>query len=107
MTAAEAVCVADPDRSSAAVEGWLSPLVYDASVDGSSLIVPEAGDLPAGPVATVRLSRRVPVGLHGTWLARLWRRGRSGADGATGLWPMSPTRAKARETAARTVQPVA
>ena len=49
-------------------EGWLLSVVYDAARNGSDLVVVDASDLRAPPVATVRLPRRVPFGFHGTWL---------------------------------------
>jgi carotenoid cleavage oxygenase len=64
---AEAVFVADPGRS---VEdgGWLLSFVYDAESDTSVLAVVDAQDVTAGPVATVHLGVRVPMGFHGTWV---------------------------------------
>jgi len=49
-------------------DGWLVALAYDTARDASDLLVYAAGDLPAGPVATVHLPRRVPYGFHGTWI---------------------------------------
>ena len=34
----------------------------------SRLLVVPAGEPSLGPIATVRLPQRVPLGLHGTWL---------------------------------------
>jgi carotenoid cleavage dioxygenase len=41
--------------------------VYDSARDTSQLLVLDATDLAAGPVARVMLPRRVPHGFHGTW----------------------------------------
>ncbi len=49
--------------------GWLMTYVYDAVTDRSDLVILDADDLPAPPVATVHLPRRVPAGFHGNWLA--------------------------------------
>ena len=49
-------------------EGWLLTYVYDAGGDRSDLVVLDAGDLAAAPVATVHLPQRVPAGFHGNWL---------------------------------------
>ncbi len=49
-------------------EGWVLVYVYDRTRDGSDLVVLDAMDLAAGPVAEVRLPQRVPFGFHGTWL---------------------------------------
>jgi carotenoid cleavage dioxygenase-like enzyme len=51
--------------------GWLLTYVYDAATDRSDLVVLDAGDLTAPPVATVHLPTRVPYGFHGNWLADL------------------------------------
>lgn len=50
-------------------EGWVLSVVYDASNDSSDLVVIDATDFTAPPVATVHLRRRVPFGFHGTWVA--------------------------------------
>ncbi|GCE01089.1 carotenoid oxygenase family protein [Embleya hyalina] len=49
-------------------EGWLMTFVYDASTDKSDLVIVDAGDLGAPPVATIHLPQRVPYGFHGSWL---------------------------------------
>jgi carotenoid cleavage dioxygenase-like enzyme len=49
-------------------EGWLLTYVYDAAEDRSDLVVLDAGNIGAAPVATVHLPRRVPAGFHGNWL---------------------------------------
>jgi carotenoid cleavage dioxygenase len=48
--------------------GWLMTYVYDASTGTSDLVVLDATDLAAPPVATVHLPARVPHGFHGNWL---------------------------------------
>ena len=48
--------------------GRLMTYVYDATTDRSDLVVLDADDLTAPPVATVHLPRRVPAGFHGNWL---------------------------------------
>ena len=50
-------------------EGWLLTYVYDAARDASDLVIVNAGDLEAGPVAAVHLPVRVPYGFHGSWVA--------------------------------------
>jgi carotenoid cleavage dioxygenase len=49
-------------------EGWLLAFVYDAARDGSDLIILDAADVTAKPVASVPLPQRVPFGFHGSWL---------------------------------------
>ena len=49
-------------------QGWVLSVVYDQSTDTSDVIVVDATDFSAPPVATVHLRRRVPYGFHGTWL---------------------------------------
>ena len=49
-------------------DGWLVAFAYDAARDTSDVVVYAADDLPAGPVATVHLPRRIPYGFHGTWI---------------------------------------
>ena len=49
-------------------DGWILALTYDVVHDRSELVIIDAEDFAAQPVATVLLPRRVPAGLHGTWL---------------------------------------
>ncbi len=49
-------------------EGWLMGYVYDRARDASELLILDAHDLDADPVAAVRLPRRVPAGFHGNWI---------------------------------------
>jgi carotenoid cleavage dioxygenase len=58
-------------RPNARVEddGWVMTSVYDAGEDTSELVVLEAQDFRAPPVARVRLPMRVPYGLHGVWIS--------------------------------------
>ncbi len=48
--------------------GWLMGFVYDAARDTSDLVVLDARDVAAAPVATVKLPVRVPFGFHGNWI---------------------------------------
>ncbi|MFI5779519.1 carotenoid oxygenase family protein [Nocardia sp. NPDC051570] len=48
--------------------GYLMSYVYDAATDRSDLIILDATDLTAEPLATIGLPRRVPFGFHGNWL---------------------------------------
>jgi carotenoid cleavage dioxygenase len=48
--------------------GWLMTYVYDTDRDSSDLVILDAADPPAAPVATIHLPRRVPFGFHGNWL---------------------------------------
>lgn len=49
-------------------DGWLMSILSERSGKGSQLVVLDAGDVAAGPVATVELPRRVPAGFHGSWI---------------------------------------
>ncbi|MFB9931691.1 carotenoid oxygenase family protein [Amycolatopsis halotolerans] len=62
----EAVFVPADDRPDGA--GWLLAYVYDGPNDRSDLVVLDAQDIEAAPVATVHLPGRVPAGFHGNWL---------------------------------------
>lgn len=50
-------------------EGWIMAYVYDKSTDKSDVVIVEAQDFTAAPVATIHLPRRVPFGFHGNWVA--------------------------------------
>jgi carotenoid cleavage dioxygenase len=49
-------------------DGWVLAFTYDTTRDASELVVLRAEDFAAPPVASIPLPRRVPAGLHGTWL---------------------------------------
>jgi carotenoid cleavage dioxygenase-like enzyme len=49
-------------------EGWLMGFVYDDTTEASELVVLDASDMAAKPVARVKLPQRVPFGFHGSWI---------------------------------------
>ncbi|QIS02653.1 9-cis-epoxycarotenoid dioxygenase [Nocardia brasiliensis] len=63
---AEAVFAPADERPGGA--GYLMSFVYNATSDRSDLVILDADDLAAAPVATVHLPQRVPFGFHGSWL---------------------------------------
>jgi len=68
----EAVFV--PAHDAAAEDaGWLINIVTPRNGAASSLTVSDATDLAAGPIAIVRLPRRVPAGFHGSWIPEVLR----------------------------------
>lgn len=50
-------------------DGWLLCCVYRHATHTSDVVVLDARDVAAGPVATVHLPTRIPAGFHGAWLA--------------------------------------
>ena len=50
-------------------DGWAMGMVYDAATDSSDLVILDASDASAEPVARVHLPRRVPYGFHGSWIS--------------------------------------
>jgi carotenoid cleavage dioxygenase len=64
----EAVFVPDPDRPGDEDGGWLLSFVYDFDTDTSRIAVVDAQDLASGPIASVLLPVRVPLGFHATWV---------------------------------------
>ncbi len=53
--------------SSAEGEGFLLANIYDANRDGTHLVILDAQDVAAGPLAKAYLEHRVPFGFHGNW----------------------------------------
>ncbi len=49
-------------------DGWVFVLVHDRARGASDLVVIDAADFRAEPVARVHLPRRVPNGFHGLWV---------------------------------------
>ncbi len=62
-------CFAPRSPDAAEDDGWVLAIVYDQNEDASHLIIIDAQNFAAPPVARVRLPRRVPFGAHGNWLA--------------------------------------
>jgi carotenoid cleavage dioxygenase len=50
-------------------DGWLLSMVSDRATEQSHLAVLDARNLRAGPLAKVKIPRRVPLGFHANWLA--------------------------------------
>ena len=50
-------------------DGYVLTYVHDAGRDGSDLVILDASDFTASPVATVALPQRVPFGFHGSWVS--------------------------------------
>lgn len=50
-------------------DGWLLTLVSDRRTEASELVVLDARDVTAEPVARVHMPRRVPLGFHANWFA--------------------------------------
>ncbi len=49
-------------------EGWVISLAHDTNSGQSKLVIIDATDFTAKPVATVHLPQRVPYGAHGSWV---------------------------------------
>lgn len=61
----EALFVAAGDAEDA---GYLVSVVFDRTAATRYVAVLDATQIAAGPIAKIRLPRRVPFGFHGTWL---------------------------------------
>jgi carotenoid cleavage dioxygenase-like enzyme len=74
----EPIFVSRPNASSED-DGWLLVCVYRRATDTSDLVILDGTNVEGGPIATVRLPRRIPAGFHGAWLpkdgaeGRFWR----------------------------------
>jgi carotenoid cleavage dioxygenase len=56
------------DGSGGEDDGYLATFVYDRNRDASAFCLFDATRLSAGPIASVQLPVRVPVGFHGVWV---------------------------------------
>ncbi|MCG5058546.1 MAG: carotenoid oxygenase family protein [Limnoraphis sp. WC205] len=65
----EAVFAARSDDS-AEDAGWLVTFVYDENEQQSELVIVDAQNITAEPVARVIIPQRVPYGFHGTWVSQ-------------------------------------
>jgi carotenoid cleavage dioxygenase-like enzyme len=50
-------------------DGWLITFVYDETSQTSELVIVNAQDVTAAPIARVLIPQRVPYGFHGTWVS--------------------------------------
>ncbi len=50
-------------------DGWMMGYVIDVVAQTTELVILDAGDMAAEPVARVHIPHRVPPGFHGNWLA--------------------------------------
>jgi carotenoid cleavage dioxygenase len=64
----EAVFVPAASGPAGETNGWYLAYVYDAARDGSDLVILDAADISAPPVAKIHLPHRVPYGFHGNWI---------------------------------------
>ncbi|MFC7655665.1 carotenoid oxygenase family protein [Pseudonocardia benzenivorans] len=66
--AGEAVFVPSAAPGRAEDDGWLLTITTTRDGAASNLLVLDATDVAAPPVATVTLPRGVPAGFHGSWI---------------------------------------
>ena len=50
-------------------DGYLMTYVYAGDTNTSYLVILDASNVAADPVAEIHLPRRVPTGFHGSWIA--------------------------------------
>ena len=49
-------------------DGWVLAYVYDRRENLSDVVILEASNISAAPVATIKLPQRVPYGFHANWI---------------------------------------
>jgi carotenoid cleavage dioxygenase len=64
----EFLFVGDPQRHGNEDGGWLLGLVHDDRRNAADLVALDAAAIERPPIATVHIPRRIPYGLHGTWI---------------------------------------
>jgi carotenoid cleavage dioxygenase len=65
----EAVFVPSAQGPADESSGWYLGYVYDPARDGSDLVIIDASNFTAPPVARIKLPHRVPYGFHGNWIS--------------------------------------
>ena len=48
-------------------DGWLLATCHDDATNESQVVVLDAQDVDAGPIARVHMPRRLPFGFHANW----------------------------------------
>ena len=56
------------ENASAEDDGYLVSFVHDRREDRSEVVILDAADIEAGPLARVILPQRVPLGFHAAWI---------------------------------------
>ena len=60
-----------PDTSDSGEDaGWLLSYVYDRAEGSSELVILDATKIAQGPIARVKIPRRIPFGFHALWVPR-------------------------------------
>ena len=59
---------AEAEASAGEDEGYAMGFVYDKARDSSDLVILDATNPAAEPVASIHLPQRVPHGFHGSWI---------------------------------------
>jgi carotenoid cleavage dioxygenase len=67
-SAMEPVFVPRPDAKTED-DGWLMSYVFDENTNKTDVVILDALNFQADPVATIHLPVRVPYGFHGNWIA--------------------------------------
>ncbi|MFS8808300.1 carotenoid oxygenase family protein, partial [Synechococcus sp. R6-10] len=67
----EPVFIPDPEDQGEEA-GWIVTVVFDAASQRSQVVILEAADLTAGPVARIPLRHHIPYGLHGSFTPQVW-----------------------------------
>jgi carotenoid cleavage dioxygenase len=52
-------------------DGWMIGYVINVAADTTDLVILDANDMAAQPVAQIHIPHRIPPGFHGNWLADL------------------------------------
>jgi carotenoid cleavage dioxygenase len=63
-------CVFAPDpEGTAEDDGWIVNAIHDSGSGRSEVVVLDARDIAAGPIARVQIPQRMPFGFHANWFA--------------------------------------
>jgi 8'-apo-carotenoid 13,14-cleaving dioxygenase len=49
-------------------DGWLMGYVINAANETTDLVILDAANIAAPPIASVHIPHRIPPGFHGNWL---------------------------------------
>lgn len=67
----EAVFTPMPDKQTEQ-DGYLMLFVYNSQADQSQLVLLDAKNFTHEPIGTIQMPRRIPHGLHGSWMPGKW-----------------------------------
>lgn len=66
--------------------GWILATIHNAATGNGELVILDAQEISAGPVATIHFQHFLPAGLHGSFTPKIWGNVRGDGMSAEPEW---------------------